>query len=135
MASLFTLTPVKNRADILASLATFNREAPNHPDRARSVLLSTTYWVYHPATRQFGPGKFVGYVGMNFAGYEQGHLGKTDGAAFQGGITQKAIRSALDTSFEPHPELHGRLRDWGTALLGDEAFGNADPSKWQFVVI
>lgn len=135
MASPFTLTPVKTPADILTSLSTFNREAPAHPDRARSVLPSTTYWVYHPATGRFGPGKFVGYVGMTFAGYEQGHLGETDGAAFQGGITQKAIRSALDTSFEPHPGLHERLREWGTALLGDGAFGNADPSKWQFVVI
>lgn len=134
-ADLFTLRPVETPADLLGSLLSFNREARRNPDRTRSILRSTTYWVFHPSTGTFGPGKFVGYAGMTFAGYEAGNQGQTDGAKFDGHVTKTAIESALGADFGSDDALRDRLLTWAAGLIGRDPFGNANPDKWQFAVL
>jgi hypothetical protein len=126
---------VTDAQEIGTSLMNFNRQAGANSDRARSVLRQTTYWVFHPGSGMFGPGKFVGYAGMDFQGYEKAHLDTYEGETFDGGVTRKAIQRALSAEFQKNSVFHQRLRDWGTRLLGSEAFGNANPAKWQFVVL
>src|SRR5262249_18635860 len=83
----------------------------------------------------FGPGKFVGYAGMDFEGYERANAGNSVGARFDGHVSKEAIEYALSARFGPDPKLHEPLRQWGTRLLGPEAFGNANPAKWQFLTM
>lgn len=133
MASPFRLDRAASPADIQTALATFNREAPGHPDRGREILRRADYWVYHPATGRFGPSKFVAYAGMTFAGYERACTLRDDAPWFKGGIAWRAIESALGRAFAADAALHDRLARWGESLLGTGAFGNADRSEWKFV--
>jgi hypothetical protein len=129
------LRTVTDAQEIGTALVRFNRQAGANPDRARSVLRQTTYWVFHPSSGMFGPGKFVGYAGMDFEGYEKANAGNSEGARFDGHVSKEAIEYALSAAFVPAPELHKPLRQWGTRVLGPEAFGNATPAKWQFVAL
>jgi hypothetical protein len=129
------LRTVTDAHEVGTSLANFNRQASVNPDRARSVLRQTTYWVFHPNTGMFGPGKFVGYADMDFEGYERANAGHSEGARFDGHVSKEAVEYALSAEFGPDPELHEPLRRWGTQLLGPDGFGNANPAKWQFVVL
>jgi hypothetical protein len=129
------LRSVNNAQEVGTSLANFNRQAPVNPDRAQSVLRQTTYWVFHPRSGMFGPGKFVGYAGMDFEGYERANADNSEGARFDGHVSKEAIEHALSAGFRPEPTLHERLRQWGTRLLGPEVFGNANPAKWLFLVL
>lgn len=129
------LRPVETSEEVLTSLDTFNEEAVGSTDRSRRILRSTQYWVYDPDTGRFGPGKFVGYRGMTFDLYEQGNQGDTTGAKFDGHVSKNAIETALGDSFEPNPDLHTLLTDWGTAIMGADAFGGADSAKWKFVAL
>jgi hypothetical protein len=129
------LQTVADPQQVGASLLNFNRQAVANPDRARSILRQTTYWVYHPASGMFGPGKFVGYMDMDFQGYDQANLGNSAGAPFDGHVSKEAIEHAMSATFDPALGLHERLRRWGTGLLGPEAFGNANSDKWRFVML
>jgi hypothetical protein len=130
-----TLRTVTNFMEVAVSLATFNRQAAAHRDRARSILRQTTYCVSHPASGTFGPGKFVGYADMDFRDYDQAHLGNSVEARFDGHVSKAAIESALSARFRQAPKLRESVRRWGTRLLGPDAFGNANPLKWRFVVL
>jgi hypothetical protein len=129
------LRTVADAQEVGASLVKFNRQAAANPDRARNILRQTTYWAFHPGSGLFGPGKFVGYTGMDFRAYGQASLGNAEGARFDGHVSKEAIEQALAAEFRPEPALHERLLQWGTDLLGPEAFGNANPGKWQFLVL
>ena len=133
MALPFRLDRVASPADILAALATFNREAPGHSHRGREILRRSEYWVYHPATGRFGPSKFIAYAGMTFAGYDRACTLRDAAPWFKGGIAWPAIEAAAGTAFAPNPALHEPLVRWGEGLLGQGAFGNADRSQWKFV--
>jgi len=127
------LEVVENRADIEASLDTFQAEAQVHPERTQKILRSTKYWVYDNDSGTFGPGKFVGYRAMDFDRYEQVRNEWPGGARFDGHISKTHIERALETSFEENSTLREKCLDWGIRLLGNEAFGGADVSKWRFV--
>jgi hypothetical protein len=129
------LGTVTDSGEIGSSLVSFNRQAGANRDRARTILRQTTYWVFHPSSGMFGPGKFVGYAGMDFDGYERANAGNSEGARFDGHVSKEAIEYALSAVFGPGPELHKPLLQWGTRLLGPEAFGNANAAKWQFVTL
>jgi 5-methylcytosine-specific restriction protein A len=117
---------VTSAQDIRRSLETFNRQAERNHLRGRKLLAGTTYWVYDPDSENFGPAKFVGLINVKFSTYEhQRH-------EVSGGQTREAIERALDDVFEPRPPWSARLLAWGTALLGDGAFGKADAGKWRF---
>lgn len=130
-----TLLPIHSPTQIRSNIATFNREAIKHRDRAINLLRSTRYWVYDPTINAFGPSKFVGYVDMTFKEYEAAHLGESDGAAFDGGVTHDAIVKVLGTEYAPNRSMRERLLTWGVKLLGADAFGGAEPNKWHFMTL
>jgi hypothetical protein len=130
-----TLQPVQSAAQISSNVDTFNREAVNNRDRAMSVLRSTRYWVHDPTTNAFGPSKFVGFADMTFERYDAAHLGESEGASFDGGVTREAIVKVLGTEYAPDRSMHERLIKWGSKLLGAEPFGSAEPNKWHFVML
>ena len=105
------LRTAESPEDVLASLDVFNEEASSNPERSQSILRQTQYWVYHPDTGRFGPGKFVGYRAMTFDVYEQGNQGRTTGAPFDGHTSRTAIETALADSFEPNPALNDLLAE------------------------
>ena len=45
---------VSSRGEIRGSVRAFSHEARAHPDRARSLLVYTRYWVYDPLDGTFG---------------------------------------------------------------------------------
>jgi hypothetical protein len=128
-----TLFPVQSPTQIQSNISTFNREAIRNRDRAKSVFRSTRYWVYDPTTNAFGPSKFVGFADMTFKRYETAHLGESDGAQFSGGVTHETIVKVLGTEYAPNRSMRKRLITWGSKLFGADAFGGAEPNKWQFV--
>jgi 5-methylcytosine-specific restriction protein A len=125
---------VETPHQVLEALQRFNRDAAAHADRARSILRGTQYWVLNADSGEFGPGKFVGFAGMDYGSYEDGNQGRTTGVKFDGHFTKNAIEAALEDAFAPNEELHPILRFWGTRLLGEDAFGGANADKWKFHV-
>jgi hypothetical protein len=88
---------------------------------------------YDPGTESFGPSKFVGFGGMSFDRYIRAVAGDSEGARFDGGVTQAAISKALGASYREDGTLLARLEAWGMERFGPDAFGGADPGKWRFV--
>jgi hypothetical protein len=119
--------------DVAKSLARFNRQARRDSERAHVVLRQTKYWVYDAASDSVGPGKFVGFAGMDIKTYSRANAGEPTSIKFDGHVTKVAIERALDDRFSPRPPLVEKLRAWGTSLLGKGAFGGADDSKWLFL--
>src|SRR5262249_4143398 len=93
------LQTVTNTREVGVALANFNRRAAVNPDRARSILRQTRYWVFHPSSGKFGPGKFVGYTGMTFEDYDQANRGNSEGKPFDGHVSKEAIEHALSDGF------------------------------------
>lgn len=60
------LRTVEQPAEIRAVLQTFNAGARDAAARSLRILAQTSYWVFDPESRMFGPSKFVGYADMNF---------------------------------------------------------------------
>src|SRR5260221_2393341 len=79
---------VDNAEDIQDSLDSFNKILVQHRSLARDLLGQTTYWVYSPNTKNFGPSKFVGFKKMNFTDYEAARHGPRTGNAFHGHETR-----------------------------------------------
>lgn len=131
------LTLVAALDDVRASVARFNSEAEQAKDRARSLLRSTTCWVFDPSTGNFGPNKFAGFAGIDFATYEGASKGGATGAHFDGHTTRTAIETASGMGFSPDPRLAGMMQQWGKALLDPSVFeGLAEgPNKWKFLVL
>ena len=75
---------VESADEIRQSLENFGAEASRHPELARSLIAQTTYWVYDPAAKAFGPSKFVGFRDMDFSRYEIARSGGAAGAPFDG---------------------------------------------------
>jgi hypothetical protein len=126
---------VRHSTEIRSALRVFNAEARSAADRSQRILAQTSYWIYDPETREFGPSKFVGFAGMDFGTYESAVAGKEGGAKFDGHVTKVAIEKALRARFQPDAGLADRLHAWGTALLGSGVFERVDTSKWQFITL
>lgn len=133
------MRPVRSPADVVANVARFNRDARHYPDLVRSICVATTYWVHEPASGTFGPSKFVGYAGMTFDTYrragEHYRMKQSTGAPFDGGYVKPKIEAVTGEEYRPLPELVGRLVEWGTRLIEADVFGNADRTKWKFIVL
>jgi len=58
----------------------------------------------------FGPGKFLGYRGMDFAIYAEARAGNSVGAKFDGHLSRVAIEAVADDRVEPgaQPRCAGR---------------------------
>jgi hypothetical protein len=127
------LTLVKNDAQIRNSLDHFNVDARSFSDVAESLLRSTRYWVFDPKSKRFGPGKFVGFVGMNFNTYRQARQHGSARGKFDGGTTRLAIEKVLERSFIPDSVLAQSLKDWASRLLSLDAMARVSESKWRFL--
>jgi serine/threonine protein kinase len=123
-------------AEISGSLRTFNGQAKANAARAMKILRQTSYWVYDQGQDAFGPSKFVGYAGMDFAAYEKATSGEALGDRFDGYASRTAITEALGSDFTESPNLVPRLTGWGEGLLHQPGlFAGIDQGKWRFVVI
>ncbi|WP_437318176.1 McrB family protein [Sorangium sp. So ce385] len=128
---------VRTPDEIRASVARFNQQARAAAARVRALLRSTKYWVFDPTTGEFGPGKFVGFAGIDLDVYEASLRGEVGGAPFDGNFTCRAIEKALDMEFTTDPHMAARLVAWGEALLGAGAFEGArgGQTTWKFVAL
>lgn len=104
-------------------------------DLVRRLVATTSCWVFDPETNCFGPGKFVGYAGMDFGKYERAKRANwTAGSGhslFHGGKTKKAIAQILGP-FAATKDLRDRLADWLESQLGNDVVVNIDTAKWIF---
>jgi len=123
---------VTSRQGINDSFKTFNRGISQDYDLARSLLRTTSYWVYHPSNKMFGPSKFLGFRGMTFSKYKRARQGRWQGARFNGQETRKAIEKLIG-QYEANPVLSESLIEWGENLLGVGVFEGVDRNKWKFV--
>ena len=57
----------------------------------------------------------------------------SEGARFDGTVTQTAISTLLGTAYREDENLRARLETWGVERFGPDAFGGADRQKWRFV--
>jgi hypothetical protein len=135
LAMSIDLESVSSPAEIRLNVGTFDAEAPHNLERAVRLLRDTTYWVYDPDREIFAPSKFVGYATMSFERYVAASGGDAVGARFDGGLTHRAIESALGASYRDDQPLRQRLEVWGVTRFGLGAFGNADRSKWRFITL
>jgi serine/threonine protein kinase len=127
---------VRAASEVRASLYTFNGQAMANSARALKILRQTSYWIYDRGQDAFGPSKFVGYVGMDFAAYEKATSGEAVGDRFDGYASRTAITQALRAEFVDDAELAARLPRWGDRTLGvADVFAGIDPKKWRFAVI
>jgi hypothetical protein len=126
------LEHVDDRQDILRSLNTFNEEAGKHSDLARSLLVTTSYWVYDPAQKRFGPSKFVGFKDMDFERYAAARKGWSTRVRFHGRRVWKANERVLG-SYGLDSELGRELVIWAGHLLWHGVCNTIDKRKWKFV--
>ncbi len=127
-----SLKYVDHHKDIQDSLDTFNRDFRQNLDLARDLLRKTTYWVYDPSAKTFGPSKFVGFQNMNLSDYAAARKRQWNGNNFDGYGTRKAIEKILG-AYTKKPQLSLELIRWGQSLLGADVFDGIDKSKWKFV--
>ena len=123
---------VGNFHDIQQSLDTFNMSFEENLDLGRSLIRTTSFWVYDPVSGRFGPSKFVGFKNMTMAKYQMARDGYLGGNIFNGHITRKAIENIRGT-YAQDARLSGKLNDWAESLLGPDALEGIDESKWRFV--
>jgi hypothetical protein len=103
-----------------------------NPDLGRSLIRTTSFWVYDPASRRFGPSKFVGFKNMTMAKYQSARDGYPGDYIFDGHITRKAIENILG-AYAKDERLSVELTNWAASLLGPDALEGIDESKWKFV--
>jgi hypothetical protein len=127
-----TLQLVQTTNDIRSSLRSFIA-GPADKTSGKRLARSTSYWVYEPKSGGFGPGKFVGYVGMSLDGYERAKVGKFEGARFDGHTTRQRIEGIVGRDFEPNTRLAHELHAWGAARFGANVFVGVDTTKWRFL--
>ena len=100
---------VENRQDILVSFLNFNEDCEQYPELTRSLLRTTSFWVYNPDTKAFAPSKFTGFKNMNFPNYIAARKGLYLGNNFNGHLTRKAIGSILGI-YRPDDKLSAQLK-------------------------
>ncbi len=130
--SVIRLATVDDSRQVEASHRNFIKGLLKAKTRAVSLVRRTWYWVYDPGTRTFSPSKFSGYVGMDFARYDAAREGESEGAKFDGWISQNAIAKVLG-DYEPDANLARELEAWAQAVLGPGALEGIEPGKWRFV--
>jgi hypothetical protein len=127
-----TLELIDNFLDIQRSLDTFNMSFAENPELGRSLIRTTSFWVYDPISERFGPSKFVGFKNMTMEKYQSARDGYLGGNLFNGHITRKAIESILG-AYTENVHLSVELTNWAVSLLGSDALVGIDESKWKFV--
>lgn len=127
-----TLSFARNPQDIEHSLNTFNASCRENYELARSLLRTTSYWVYDPSRGSFGPSKFVGFKAMSFPKYRMARREQWEGDRFSGYDTRRAIEECLG-DYTQDTALSTRLMEWGEGLLGSGVLDDIDGNKWRFV--
>jgi hypothetical protein len=130
--TVLTVELVETLHDMQQSLDTFNMNFQENLDLGRSLIRTTSFWVYDPVSRRFGPSKFVGFKNMTLAKYQLARDGYPGDYIFNGHITRKAIENVLGTYAEDE-RLSVELINWAVSLLGPDALEGIDESKWKFV--
>jgi Domain of unknown function (DUF3883) len=126
------LSLVETSDEIRRSLLTFNSEVSDYLPFARDLARSTTYWVFDPDSRQFGPGKFVGFKGMVSWRYLYARTVRK--SRFNGHTTRVAIERVVKVPFRPDADLASELEAWMTGAYG-QMTEQANDSKWKFVTL
>jgi len=124
---------VANTQQILKSLRVFNSQAKAAEDRATKLLRQTTYWVFDPKDKKFGPSKFVGFAEMTFQIYEKAIKQPPRHARFHGQRTKQAIEKATEFEFLSDDDLCGSLVSWGERLVISDVFVHVNQNKWRFL--
>lgn len=120
--------------EVADSVRRFSEGAAEYPDRARRLLAQSSYWVFFPAARQFGPSKFSAFRGMDFEIYEQLLNLDEKPRDFTGRKARRCIEKLLEATFAPQVRMTLELMDWGRELMSEpDVFDNVDHSRWQFV--
>lgn len=133
------LALVETVDEIRQSLKTFNSEAADVPDLARSVVAQTTYWVGEPRSKAFGPSKFVGLKDMTAEKYKRARAGNYEGTIFSGQSTHERIENVLGKEYVPDDALAKKLEEWSRRRIpehpedGTRVLQNVTRSKWRFV--
>ena len=131
---------VETIEEIRESLHSFNTEAATQPDVSRSLLTQTSYWVWDPTIKSFGPSKFVAFKHMKVAEYGAAQQGDRSGEKFDGNLTQRKLRSLIGEDYTPNEALSKALDKWGRALIPDDSgkggvFDGVDRTKWKFITL
>src|SRR5437762_9282859 len=106
---LLELQFVQTIEEIRESLRAFNKDALKHPAVTSSLLTQTTYWIYDPGSKTFGPSKFVGLRRMNIREYDSARTGKRLGVPFDGGQTRRNIEKELAEEVVPNAAMGSAL--------------------------
>src|SRR5690349_11715075 len=109
------LSLVQTLDHIRDSISAFNKEARNDAETARKLLRMTTYWVYDQLSNEFGPSKFVGFVGLTLGDYRSAQTESPD--LFNGGLTRKRIERVLGVDYSKDPDRSIELIAWGETLI------------------
>ncbi|MCX7425065.1 MAG: DUF3883 domain-containing protein [Planctomycetia bacterium] len=133
-ADVVSLQTVHRVGQVRENIRRFHRDVANNFARAQSLAQQTTYWVYDAESDLFGPGKFVGYQGMNFTRYNSAVDGRSTGASFDGAVTRAAIEATLG-AFAANPELAEELDAWMVATFGAATVAGINRGKWRFIAL
>lgn len=125
---------VDSADEIRESLQHFVAEANLHAELVRNLISHTTYWVYDPRAKSFGPSKFVGFRDMDFSRYEMERSRGEAGTPFDGHRTRTRIEQVLAIPYAPNARFSTALRAWVESIFPDPpyALAGVDTSKWLF---
>lgn len=124
---------VSSPNEIREAVSTFNQEARFFSDTAKSLITSTTYWVYDPESSLFGPSKFVAFQGMDFNQYSGQRARSPGNPTFVGARTRKAIESVLGAKYLPNADRTAAFRTWVEDLFGLDLVKRVNSGRWRFI--
>jgi len=130
------LTLVSSAREIKESVAAFNREAGGDPEFTKNILRQTTYWVFDPVTKLFGPSKFVGFKGMSVASYRRAQPDHWTGDRFDGNVTRLRMAQVLGYDYAGNEGLAERLETWAVQTASaPDIFKGVNRNKWRFITL
>lgn len=128
---------VSKPSEIIAAIRIFHqfvRDNEKWRSEAAKLIRQTRYWVFYEATKQFGPTKWCGYVGMT-PPYYLANRQKKDKTSLHGGKAESEIEAVLQKEFKECNTLHAALHKWADSVFGAGALSLLKEDKWRFIVI
>ena len=127
---------VETAHEVADAITSFNVGAAQHLDLVRSLLRTTSLWVYDSETGTFAPNKFAAWCRISFDLYERGRREQNfDGVAFDGNVARRAIELAIGRPYIARPDAHSALVLWAETLAGEGVLDGIDATKWAMLAL
>ena len=126
---------VQGKRALRRNIKKFNIMAQSNPTLCRELIRQSSYFVFDPIEKLYGPSKFIAWTGITENLYLQGRK-KGERLAkrrFCGNLTRTHIEKLLNKDFMPKMSENRYFVRWAEDVLGKDILKNISPNKWNFL--